>query len=64
MVKRLKSGAGTAVKGPARAYVWARAGRTAYLVDARTVARALTALTAPARVRLIARLKANEAART
>lgn len=49
---------------PARAYVWARKGRTKYLVDARVVARALTGLTAPERGRLIARLEANSGGRT
>lgn len=44
-----------------RAYVWARKGRTAYLVDARRVLRATAGLPAPIRTRLIARLRANTA---
>lgn len=44
-----------------RAYVWARQGRTAYLVDAKRVDRALAGLPGKTRVRLIARLRANAA---
>lgn len=44
-----------------RAYVWARRGRTAFLVDARRVERATAGLPARVRVRLIARLRANTA---
>lgn len=44
-----------------RAYVWARKGRTAYLVDARRVLRATAGLPEHIRVRLIARLRANTA---
>lgn len=47
---------------PAVAYVWARRGRTAYLVDARLVARAAAALPDKDRVRLLARLRAGTAA--
>ena len=43
----------------ARALVWARQGRTAFLVDAKRVDRALASLPAKTRVRLIARLRAN-----
>lgn len=45
-----------------RAYVWARQGRTAFLVDAKRVDRAMASLPAKTRVRLIARLRANTAA--
>ena len=44
-----------------RAYVWARHGRTAFLVDARRLTRALAGLPAPFRARLIARLRPNTA---
>lgn len=46
---------------PAAAYVWARRGRTAYLVDARLVERATAGLPVRIRTRLIARLRANTA---
>lgn len=44
-----------------RAYVWARQGRTAFLVEAKRVDRAVAALPEKIRVRLIARLRANTA---
>ncbi len=44
-----------------RAYVWARQGRTAFLVSAKRVDRAVAGLPAKIRVRLIARLRANSA---
>ena len=59
MTKRLKVASRPEGPTAARAYVWARHGRTTYLVDARRVARALTALPASLRGRLIARLRAN-----
>ena len=61
MTKRLKFASRPEGPTAARAYVWARRGRTAYLVDARLVARATKALPENVRVRLIARLRANTA---
>ncbi|TPW21551.1 MAG: hypothetical protein FD126_571 [Elusimicrobia bacterium] len=51
----------TKTEAPARAYVWARKGRTAWLVDAKLVERAAARLPERIRVRLIARLRANTA---
>lgn len=52
----------TSVKpAAASVYVWARRGRTAFLVDARRVERATAGLPEGIRVRLIARLRANTA---
>ena len=44
-----------------RAYVWARQGRTAFLVSAKRAERMMAGLPAKVRVRLIARLRANTA---
>lgn len=49
----------TVKKTPARAYVWARSGRTAWLVDAKLAERATAKLPERIRVRLIARLREN-----
>ncbi|MBI3297283.1 MAG: hypothetical protein HYZ75_03900 [Elusimicrobia bacterium] len=46
-----------------RAYVWARRGRTAYLVEARLAERAVAALPERAGRRLLERLRANARAR-